>query len=69
LAGFKHLTLLSDGIFELMKEPSLAEKEHRLLELVMQPNHTMHDFLDELRKEGLTKGAPDDITVLTVELY
>ncbi|MFQ3231641.1 MAG: sigma-B regulation protein RsbU (phosphoserine phosphatase) [Reinekea sp.] len=69
LAGFKHLTLLSDGIFELMKEPSLLEKEQRLLELVMQPNHTMHDFLDELRKEGLTKGAPDDITVLTVELY
>lgn len=69
LAGFKHLTLLSDGIFELMQEPTLAEKEQRLLELVTRPNHTMHDFLDQLRKEGLTNGAPDDITVLTIELY
>jgi serine phosphatase RsbU (regulator of sigma subunit) len=69
LKGFKHLTLLSDGIFELMTEHSLTEKEQRLLELVKKPHHTMHDFLDQLRSDGSTKEAPDDITVLTVELY
>lgn len=67
LTGFKHLTLLSDGIFELMNESSLGQKETRLLELGAEPTHTMRDFLDRLRSEGRTADAPDDVTVLTVE--
>lgn len=67
LDGFKHLTLLSDGIFELMDESSLSEKETRLLELGAKPNHTMLDYLVRLRDNGKTINAPDDITVLTVE--
>lgn len=67
LSGFKQLTLLSDGIFELMDEATLSEKEARLLELGAQPTHTMHDYLARLRQSGKTADAPDDITVLTVE--
>lgn len=67
LAGFKRLTLLSDGIFELMNEPTLNEKEARLLELGEDPNHTMLDYLAQVRESGLAANAPDDITVLTVE--
>jgi len=67
LKGFRQLTLLSDGIFELMDESSLSEKETRLLELGADRTHTMHDYLAKLRKEGQTANAPDDITVLTVE--
>lgn len=67
MKGFKSLTLLSDGIFELMEQASLAEKEKRLLELGAQPTHTMYDYLAKLRKNGQTSNAPDDITVLTVE--
>lgn len=66
LTGFRQLTLLSDGIFELMGEASLAEKEKRLLELAQDRAHTMLDFLAQLRKDGVTVDAPDDITVLTV---
>lgn len=67
LKGFKRLTLLSDGIFELMDESSLSEKETRLLELGADPNHTMLDYLAQLREKGACADAPDDITVLTVE--
>jgi serine phosphatase RsbU (regulator of sigma subunit) len=67
LKGFKRLTLLSDGIFELMDESSLSEKETRLLELAADPNHTMLDYLAQLRDKGACADAPDDITVLTVE--
>lgn len=67
MKGFKSLTLLSDGIFELMEDKTLAEKEARLLELGAQPTHTMYDYLAKLRKNGQTMNAPDDITVLTVE--
>ena len=67
LAGFKHLTLASDGIFEIMQQASLNEKEQRLLELTADPSHTMHDYLARLRSEGRTANAPDDITILTVE--
>ncbi|TCS39937.1 response regulator [Reinekea marinisedimentorum] len=67
MKGFKSLTLLSDGIFELMEDETLAEKEDRLLELGAQPTHTMYDYLAKLRENGQTMNAPDDITVLTVE--
>ena len=67
LKGFKRLTLLSDGIFELMDESSLSEKETRLLELGADPHHTMLDYLAQLREKGACADAPDDITVLTVE--
>ena len=67
LTGFRRLTLLSDGIFELMDETTLAEKETRLLELGADATHTMHDYLARLREQGKTADAPDDITVLTVE--
>lgn len=67
MTGFKSLTLLSDGIFELMTEKSLTDKESRLLELAAQPTHTMYDYLAQMRRGGLTTNAPDDITVLTVE--
>ncbi|WP_320826710.1 SpoIIE family protein phosphatase [Reinekea sp.] len=67
LKGFRQLTLLSDGIFELMSETTLAEKEARLLELGAERTHTMHDYLDRMRENGKTADAPDDITVLTVE--
>jgi serine phosphatase RsbU (regulator of sigma subunit) len=67
LQGFSHLTLLSDGVFELMDEDTLAEKEARLLELGADPTHTMHDYLARLREAGKTADAPDDITILTVE--
>lgn len=66
LTGFRQLTLLSDGIFELMDENSLAEKEKRLLELAQDRTHTMLDYLAQLRKDGSTVDAPDDITVLAV---
>lgn len=67
LQGFRQLTLLSDGIFELMDESSLSEKETRLLELGTDLTHTMHDYLARSRQVGKTADAPDDITVLTVE--
>lgn len=67
LKGFRRLTLLSDGIFELMQETTLAEKETRLLELGADATHTMHHYLARLREQGKTANAPDDITVLTVE--
>ena len=69
MTGVQSIVLLSDGMFELMDEPSLAEKEARLLEIAGQPDHTMHHYLSELRNNGKTKHAPDDITVLTVEKY
>ncbi|MEJ2044410.1 MAG: SpoIIE family protein phosphatase [Reinekea sp.] len=67
LEGFQQLILASDGVFEIMTEASLKEKEHALLELAADPSHTMHDYLARLRKEGRTVNAPDDITILTVE--
>lgn len=66
LAGLNHLTVLSDGIFDIMSGQSLAEKERRLLELAADPNHTMHDFVEQMKQNGSTQEAPDDITVLTV---
>lgn len=69
LSGFRSLSVLSDGIFELMDEKSLTEKETRLLELAKSGAHTMRDYLAQKRSNGQTSQAPDDITVLTLEKY
>lgn len=69
LEGFKHLTLLSDGIFELMNDSTLSDKEQHLAQLGMDQNHTMIDYLADLRANGKTANVPDDITVLTVEKF
>lgn len=67
LAGFKRLSVMSDGLLELLDDRSLQEKEAHLLELGADPSHTMLQFLAQMTERGKTQAVPDDITVLTVE--
>lgn len=60
-----YLSLFSDGVFELMSENSLAEKEARLLQLSeeYQGNHAgLVEYLAQLGMED----SPDDVTLMTV---
>lgn len=67
LDGFERLSVMSDGVLELLDDPSLQEKEAHLLELGADASHTMLNFLAQMTERGKTQAVPDDITVLTVE--
>lgn len=67
LDGFERLSVMSDGLLELLDDASLQEKEAHLLELGADASHTMLSFLTQMTNEGKTQSAPDDITVLTIE--
>ena len=67
LQGFERLSVMSDGVLELLDDSSLQEKEAHLLELGADPSHTMLQFLAQMTERGKTQAVPDDITVLTVE--
>lgn len=56
--------MFSDGIFELMHEPNLEQKEKQLLAICEAENKNIQNLLSQL---GMTdKGAPDDITALLI---
>ncbi len=59
------LTLFSDGILEVIKAPSLDEKERRLLELVSGGRHTIATLSDALKLDEITE-LPDDIAIVSV---
>ncbi|PTY36734.1 hypothetical protein BGP77_05445 [Saccharospirillum sp. MSK14-1] len=67
LEAFERLSVMSDGLLELLDDRSLQEKEAHLLELGADPSHTMLQFLAQMTERGNTQAVPDDITVLTVE--
>jgi len=67
MQGFERLSVMSDGVLELLDDSSLQEKEAHLLELGADPSHTMLQFLAQMTERGKTQAVPDDITVLTVE--
>ncbi len=60
-----HLFVLSDGVFEVMGDLSVIEKESRLLEIIASSSGTLEDFINHL---GVQEGRdlPDDISVLTI---
>ena len=59
------LFVLSDGVFEVMGDSSVTEKETRLLDIVASSSGTLEDFIIQL---GVQEGRdlPDDISVLTI---
>jgi len=59
------LFVLSDGVFEVMGDMSVIDKEARLLDLVASSNGTLDGFVSDL---GVQDGRdlPDDISVLTI---
>lgn len=65
LAGDFELWACSDGALEVLAEPTLAEKEAKLVEIMVQANHNVDTFLSLL---GVTEqgSVPDDIAVLQV---
>lgn len=60
-----HLTLFSDGVFEVIDETSLAAKEKRLLEIATQ-FAGQHDAMVEHFTELGMQGSPDDVSLLAV---
>ncbi|ARU56939.1 response regulator receiver-modulated signal transduction PP2C family phosphatase [Oleiphilus messinensis] len=59
------MVMFSDGILEIMTEPSLAEKEKRLLELIREGSQTIEQLSAQFRLNGLND-LPDDIAILTL---
>lgn len=59
------MVMFSDGVFEILPEMSLHEKEQKLLSLVQCGSGDIAVLADQLGL-GDVKDAPDDITVLTV---
>lgn len=60
-----HLTLFSDGVFEVINETSLAAKEKRLLEIATQ-FAGQHDAMVSHFTELGMQDAPDDVSLLAV---
>lgn len=60
-----HLILFSDGIFEVINETSLADKEKRLLEIAVQ-FAGQHDAMVEYFTQLGMHDAPDDVSLLAV---
>lgn len=59
------LFVLSDGVFEVIEDMSVIDKEAHLLELVARSDGTLDSFVDQLAmQEG--RDLPDDISVLTI---
>lgn len=59
------LVMFSDGVFEIMPEASLSDKESRLLALVESADGNIETLADQLGL-GEVKEVPDDIAVFTV---
>ena len=55
------MALFSDGVLDVMRNPTLAEKRERLKGF--NDSETIETFIDSLDKHTL----PDDLTVLTVK--
>lgn len=60
-----HLTLFSDGVFEVINKPSLADKEQCLLEIATQ-FAGQHDAMVAHFTELGMQAAPDDVSLLAV---
>jgi sigma-B regulation protein RsbU (phosphoserine phosphatase) len=65
LAPSFRLILFSDGILEVIRAKSLAEKEQCLLELISRGRHTIAALRDALNLDEITE-LPDDIAIVTV---
>ena len=63
------LTILSDGILEVLPQISLEEKEDYLLSVIREGSETTIETLTE--KMGLNdiQEAPDDISMLIMERF
>jgi phosphoserine phosphatase RsbU/P len=59
------LVMFSDGILEVMPEPSVAEKERRLMEIVGKGAHNIAQLRDHLELHKHL-AVPDDIAIMTV---
>ena len=63
------ITLLSDGVLEIIPEASLIEKERRILEIVESSQRAGGDNLNaifEALEFDELQNAPDDISVLSI---
>ncbi len=60
-----HLTLFSDGVFEVIKETSLAAKEQALLEIATQFAGQHDAMVGHFTELGM-QDAPDDVSLLAV---
>ncbi len=60
-----HLTLFSDGVFEVINETSLAAKEKRLLEIATQFAGQHDAMVNHFTELGM-QDAPDDVSLLAV---
>lgn len=59
------LVMFSDGILEVMPQPSVAEKEKRLMEIVGKGAHNIAQLRDHLELHKHL-AVPDDIAIMTV---
>ena len=63
------ITLMSDGVLEIIPEASLSKKEERLIEIVEESRRSGGDDLNtifEALKLDELQDAPDDISVLSI---
>lgn len=58
--------LFSDGLFEILKDPTLKSKEHLLLSLVSNHQISIESLKNKLQLAGV-KDPPDDITMFLVQ--
>jgi sigma-B regulation protein RsbU (phosphoserine phosphatase) len=59
------LTLCSDGILEVLPQPSLAEKEKRIIEVVEQSGGEFQAIREAFNLKNLSN-IPDDIAVMNI---
>ncbi|WP_250658198.1 PP2C family protein-serine/threonine phosphatase [Alkalimarinus coralli] len=59
------LWMFSDGILEVIKADSLAEKEQKLLTLVENSGHSIESLAESVQLNEMNE-LPDDIAILTV---
>ena len=64
LSGY-HLTLFSDGVFEVINETSLADKEKRLLEIAAHFAGQHDAMVSYFAASGIER-ASDDVSLLVV---
>ncbi len=65
LGEWFHLVVFSDGVLEVMKQSSVAEKERYLMEIVSKDIHNIDQLIDHLDIRS-QQAVPDDIALMTV---
>ncbi len=67
LPGHFSLTVLSDGILEILPQETLAEKERYLRSAIKSSNGNLESMKQVLGLDSLQSSAPDDIALLVLK--